>query len=187
PLDRLPDPRRPRGDGRHRPHHAGGAGRRLPPRRPRPPPPRVRPVRRGQGDPGRAAGAGARGPDRPDGVRPRPAPGRDHRPVPRLPGRGRGLSRPVAPATRTTRVDPRLLVLAGATLWGTTGTARALGPDDASPTAVGAVRLVIGAACLVLLARAGRLPASPPARAGGGARPGSALPIAVAAVAMAAY
>lgn len=93
----------------------------------------------------------------------------------------------MAPATPTSRVDPRLLVLAGATLWGTTGTARALGPDDASPTAVGAVRLVIGAACLVLLARAGRLPASPPARPGGGARPGSALPIAVAAVAMAAY
>lgn len=90
-------------------------------------------------------------------------------------------------ASTASRVDPRLLVLAGATLWGTTGTARALGPDDASPTAVGAVRLVIGAACLVLLARLGRLQAGPPQPAEPGAGRGSALPIAVAAVAMAAY
>jgi DME family drug/metabolite transporter len=48
-------------------------------------------------------------------------------------------------------LDPRLAVLLAATLWGTTGTARALGPDDASPTAVGAARLVVGGACLVLV------------------------------------
>jgi drug/metabolite transporter, DME family len=72
----------------------------------------------------------ARVPDRPASTTPRPRSGR--------------------------RVDPRLLVLAAATLWGTTGTARALGPDDASPTAVGAARLVIGGACLVAVAwRAG--------------------------------
>jgi drug/metabolite transporter, DME family len=48
-------------------------------------------------------------------------------------------------------LDPRLAVLLAATLWGTTGTARALGPDDASPTAVGAARLVVGGVCLVLV------------------------------------
>ena len=48
-------------------------------------------------------------------------------------------------------LDPRLAVLLAATLWGTTGTARALGPDDASPSAVGAARLVVGGACLVLV------------------------------------
>jgi drug/metabolite transporter, DME family len=48
-------------------------------------------------------------------------------------------------------LDPRLAVLLAATVWGTTGTARALGPDDASPTAVGAARLVVGGACLVLV------------------------------------
>jgi DME family drug/metabolite transporter len=49
------------------------------------------------------------------------------------------------------RFDARLLVLAAAVLWGTTGTARALGPDDAAPAAVGAARLVVGGACLALL------------------------------------
>ena len=54
-------------------------------------------------------------------------------------------------------------MVGAAVLWGTTGTARALGPDDASPTAVGAVRLVVGALCLVALARAGYLRSSDPA------------------------
>jgi len=96
-------------------------------------------------------------------------------------------------------------------LWGTTGTARALGPDDASPTAVGAVRLVVGALCLLALARAGYLrwsdgatpPADPPSAATRAADPaspatptaaGSArgawrayVPLAPAAVAMAVY
>jgi drug/metabolite transporter, DME family len=95
-------------------------------------------------------------------------------------------------------------------LWGTTGTARALGPDGASPTAVGAARLVVGALCLLALARAGRLrwtdpaaPAAPPAGAtdppaprtapdgvGRGRAPGDRrahAALAVAAVAIAAY
>ena len=49
------------------------------------------------------------------------------------------MSRPVRLARLSVGaggLDPRLLVLLAATLWGTTGTARALGPDDASPTAV---------------------------------------------------
>jgi drug/metabolite transporter, DME family len=51
------------------------------------------------------------------------------------------------------RADPRLLVVLAAVLWGTTGTARALGPQDASPTAVGAVRLIVGGVCLLAAAR----------------------------------
>lgn len=43
------------------------------------------------------------------------------------------------------------LVVAAAMLWGTTGTARALGPDAASPSAVGAARIVAGGACLALV------------------------------------
>ncbi|MGH9186197.1 MAG: EamA family transporter, partial [Acidimicrobiales bacterium] len=46
-------------------------------------------------------------------------------------------------------MSARLLVVSAAMLWGTTGTARALGPDGASPTAVGAARLLIGGAVLV--------------------------------------
>lgn len=59
-------------------------------------------------------------------------------------------------------------VLAAAVLFGTTGTARALGADDVSPLAVGASRVVIGGALLVLVAHLmgelrcdGRLPRGP--------------------------
>jgi DME family drug/metabolite transporter len=104
-------------------------------------------------------------------------------------------------ATGAGRLDPRLLVVLAATLWGTTGTARALGPDDASPSAVGAARLVVGGACLIAAARWGGLGASRPADATRSAirsRPTEAsrsvaaagharVPLAVAAVAMAAY
>ncbi|GAB2677388.1 DMT family transporter [Thalassiella azotivora] len=45
----------------------------------------------------------------------------------------------------------RLLVLAAAVAFGTTGTAQALGPDDASPVAVGVVRAVVGGAALALV------------------------------------
>jgi len=41
-----------------------------------------------------------------------------------------------------------------AVLWGTTGTARALGPSAAAPLAVGAVRIAIGGAVLVAIALA---------------------------------
>lgn len=47
---------------------------------------------------------------------------------------------------------PRLLVLFAAILFGTTGTAQALGPD-ASPLAVGAARIAVGGALLLLAAR----------------------------------
>jgi len=43
-------------------------------------------------------------------------------------------------------------VVAAAVLWGTTGTAQALGPDDVSTVAVGASRSVVGAAVLLLVA-----------------------------------
>lgn len=51
------------------------------------------------------------------------------------------------------RVPPSWLVLAGALLWGTTGTAAALGPDVA-PVTVGAVRVTVGAAGLAAAALA---------------------------------
>jgi len=44
--------------------------------------------------------------------------------------------------------------LAAAVLWGTTGTAQALAPTGAQPTAVGALRLAIGGGALLLLALA---------------------------------
>jgi DME family drug/metabolite transporter len=73
--------------------------------------------------------------------------------------------------------SPALLVVAAATLWGTTGTSRALGPDSASPVAVGAVRVALGGGILLALgARRGlRLRGWPP------------VPVAVAVGAMAAY
>ncbi len=48
---------------------------------------------------------------------------------------------------------PRLQVLLAALCFGTTGTAQALGPDGASPLAVGAVRVALGAALLLLVVR----------------------------------
>ena len=44
------------------------------------------------------------------------------------------------------------MVVVAAMMWGTTGTARALAPTDASPVAVGAVRIAIGGVVLVVLA-----------------------------------
>jgi drug/metabolite transporter, DME family len=48
----------------------------------------------------------------------------------------------------------RLYVLLAAVLFGTTGTAQALGPAGASPLSVGAARVVVGGALLALAARA---------------------------------
>lgn len=45
-----------------------------------------------------------------------------------------------------------LLVLGGAVLWGTTGTAQALGPEASTPLVIGALRLLVGGAGLVALA-----------------------------------
>ncbi|GAA3213557.1 DMT family transporter [Microbacterium terregens] len=73
-----------------------------------------------------------------------------------------------------------LTVLAAALLFGTTGTAMALGPDDTTPLSVGAVRLVIGgtglaAIAFVLARRHARRSATPPTRSlnlsKGGIRP----------------
>ena len=47
---------------------------------------------------------------------------------------------------------PRLSIALAAILWGTTGTAQALASTQAHPLAVGAIRLLIGAACLLGLA-----------------------------------
>ncbi|HEX9992240.1 MAG TPA: DMT family transporter [Acidimicrobiales bacterium] len=49
------------------------------------------------------------------------------------------------------RAPAPLLVVAAAVLWGTTGTAQALGPDGAQSVAVGAARVAVGGAALAAL------------------------------------
>ena len=44
-----------------------------------------------------------------------------------------------------------LLIAAAMAMTGTTGTAQALGPDDMDPTAIGALRLVIGGPALLAI------------------------------------
>lgn len=53
---------------------------------------------------------------------------------------------------RVARAPGPWLILVAAALWGTTGTARALGPQDADPLSVGAVRIIIGGALLGVIA-----------------------------------
>ena len=78
---------------------------------------------------------------------------------------------------------PRLLVLGGAVLWGTTGTTQALGAPAADPGTVGALRLAVGAISLVVLAVAAGRGRS----LAGLARPGARLAALVGAAAIAAY
>jgi DME family drug/metabolite transporter len=63
-----------------------------------------------------------------------------------------------APDARSTRLAAALAVVAASVLFGTTGTAQALGPPDTTPLGVGAVRLAFGAAALAVVALA-RTPA----------------------------
>ncbi|HEY6105417.1 MAG TPA: EamA family transporter [Anaeromyxobacteraceae bacterium] len=63
-------------------------------------------------------------------------------------------------AGRISRAGPVLAVLAAAALFGTTGTAQALGPQGATPLGVGAVRLAAGALVLAAVAWARRPPGS---------------------------
>ena len=74
-------------------------------------------------------------------------------------------------------VPPALFVVAAATLWGTTGTSRALGLDSASPVAVGACGVALGGGILLVWREP---PPSPAAR-------WAPVPVAVAVGAMAAY
>lgn len=53
---------------------------------------------------------------------------------------------------------PALLVVIAAVLWGTTGTAQALGPDDIDPLLVGWIRLTIGGLGLAAVATVRRAP-----------------------------
>lgn len=50
------------------------------------------------------------------------------------------------------------LIIVAAALWGTTGTAQALGPADAEPIAVGVARLLLAAPALLVIARPRRVP-----------------------------
>jgi DME family drug/metabolite transporter len=56
--------------------------------------------------------------------------------------------------TTVLRVRSRLLVVFAAACFSTTGTAQALGPDDASPIAVAVMRTLIGALALTMIAKA---------------------------------
>lgn len=59
-------------------------------------------------------------------------------------------AQPVSPSTSSAR--GALFILAAAVLWGTTGTAQALAPVGATPLTVGALRLTVGGAALLLAA-----------------------------------
>jgi len=93
-------------------------------------------------------------------------------------------------------VRARLLVVAAAVCFATTGTAQALGAPEVSPVAVGASRVVLGGALLALVALAGQGGRGRP-RGRGGRRPGPAAGpgtwraswplVAVAALGVAAY
>lgn len=59
--------------------------------------------------------------------------------------------------TRTAGTATAVCAAVGAAaLWGTTGTAQALGPEDTQPVSVGALRIVVGALALTMLAVATR-------------------------------
>ena len=72
--------------------------------------------------------------------------------APRLSGVEAAVNRARRRARHNAAV-PRLQVLLAALCFGTTGTAQALGPDGASPLTVGAVRVALGAALLLLAVR----------------------------------
>ena len=55
-------------------------------------------------------------------------------------------------------MSPRLAVLLAAVLFGTTGTAQALGPDGMEPAAVGAARILVGGVVLAVIAGGLRSP-----------------------------
>jgi len=65
---------------------------------------------------------------------------------------------------------PYLAVVLAAVCFGTTGTAQAFGPVDASASSVGAARILIGGGLLALIALALRLRSRPRAGAGAGPR-----------------
>ncbi|MGD8148491.1 DMT family transporter [Ornithinimicrobium sp. Y1694] len=60
--------------------------------------------------------------------------------------------------TARSTLGAALAALGAAMLWGTTGTAQALGPDGSDPASVGATRVALGALVLVLLALGSRMP-----------------------------
>lgn len=78
-------------------------------------------------------------------------------------------------SVRTGSTTAVLAALGAATLWGTTGTAQALGPDGSDPATVGAVRVALGALVLVLLSLTGaHRPAAHPGGRAAGLLPGRA-------------
>lgn len=85
---------------------------------------------------------------------------------------------PDVTTTQRTSAGAALAAVAAAALWGTTGTAQALGPEGSDPTSVGALRIAVGAVALVALALPAARPAARPARrAGGRAGPAGVLSV----------
>lgn len=78
------------------------------------------------------------------------------------------LTTSVVSVTRSAGTATAVVAAVGAAaLWGTTGTAQALGPEGTEPVSVGALRIVVGALALTLLAvaiRPGRSSSLPTAR-----------------------
>src|SRR3954451_7811160 len=85
------------------------------------------------------------------------------------------------------RPMPRLYVLLAALCFGTTGTAQALGPDGASAVTVGAGRIAVGAALLLLVQRVVACRTAARALGEHGGRPWPVRPLAVGALGVAAY
>ena len=96
----------------------------------------------------------------------------------------------MTPGQRT-NAGAALAAIAAASLWGTTGTAQALGPQQSEPTSVGALRILVGALALVVLAvgtgrsAGARSRRSSQARRGGGVS--TPVLLAVGGLAVAAY
>jgi DME family drug/metabolite transporter len=82
---------------------------------------------------------------------------------------------------------PRLFVLLAAVCFGTTGTAQALGPDGTSPLTVGAARIAVGAALLLVVEQLVARRARGRETAAAGRRPWARGPLVVGALGVAAY
>ena len=54
---------------------------------------------------------------------------------------------------KKTEAKAQMFVLMAALLWGTTGSAQAFAPPDATPIVIGALRMAIGGTALLLVAR----------------------------------
>jgi DME family drug/metabolite transporter len=52
---------------------------------------------------------------------------------------------------KSKNIPGAIFILSASFLWGTTGTAQALAPTNATPIAIGAMRIIIGSVALFIL------------------------------------